>query len=645
MKLTFTSLAGLLASCTLHAADEAPIALEKFFQKPATTGASISPDGRHVALRMMSPAGRSMLVVMDADTREKKVIANYRNADVSYFYWLNDKRLAFTVHNVDDGGDIGKPGLYAVDRDGKDVAGLSYTINQPRAFADSDYASNTYLAKATINGFPTRKEDGMLVIVRHPDEEQTLSRINTRNGMLTDIRAPGGTYKWLTDPAGEVRVAVARRSGKEVVFIKQENSWRELASFDPLAPEAFQPVLYLDGTLYVRAYQGKNEAAIYRYDLQKNALADTPMISVPEFDADGYFVVDDKKMLGYRVNTDTETTVWFDADMKLLQKEVDDLLPGTLNTLGTGGHTETSYVLIDAHRDIQDHIYFLYNRSSKKLLRLGTSRPDMDPDRMGQMAMERYPARDGMKIPVYVTFPNLHGKKPGPTVVLVSDRPWQRTGFWEWSAEVQFLASRGYVVLQPQPRGTDGFGRAHVAAGARQWGRAIQDDIADAVKWSAQNGYTDPSRVCIIGGGYGGYAAMMGLARDPALFKCGASWSGITDLGAMFERNWDGIADQRALPQLRAAIGDPKTDAAQLKEASPLYNVARIKQPVLLAYGKQDGRVPFSDGRKFYTALAAGNPQVEWLEYAPDVEDEKTQKNRIDLWRRIEAFLGKQIGK
>lgn len=645
MKLTAPLLAGLLASAALHAADEAPIALEQFFQKPATTGASISPDGRHVALRKMSPEGRSILMVLNVETRERKVVANFRNADVHSFYWLNDVRLAYTLGNVDYQGGIGQPGLYAVDRDGKEVTGLSRTINPPRSFADrGDYASSTYLDKSSINGFPTRKEDGMFVIV-HQDDKQTLARINTRNGDFTDIRAPAGTYRWLTDPAGNVRVVTARRNNKDVVLIKPNDTWRELASFDPAAPEAFRPVLYLDGTLYVRAYQGTNEAAIYRYDLQKNAIDETPIISVPGYDANGYFVLDDKKMLGYRINTDSETTVWFDADMKALQKEVDALLPGTLNTLSVGGHSETGYVVVDAHRDVQDDAYFLYHRSSKKLQSLGAARPDLDPERMAPMAVERYAARDGLQVPLYITLPTQRGNKPAPTVVLIGDAAWQRSAYWEWDAEVQFLASRGYVVRQPQPRGTEGFGRAHVAAGAKQWGRAIQDDIADAVKWSTQHGYTDASRVCIVGGGYGGYAAMMALARDAAVFKCGVSWSGITDLPAMFRRNWDGSADERALLQLRATIGDPKLDATQLREASPLHNAARIKQPVLLAYGKQDGRVPFDDGRKFYTALAAANPQVEWLEYTPDVEDAKTQKNRIDLWRRIEAFLGKQIGR
>ncbi|MYM21062.1 prolyl oligopeptidase family serine peptidase [Duganella sp. FT135W] len=624
------------------ATNASAVPVEQFFGKPSVTGASLSPDGRNVVLRRLSPAGRSMLNVVDVETHAQKVVASFGNADINMFYWQSDKQLVYSVINVDHGGSMGDPGLYAVDRDGTGFTPLAPTVVRQRSFADSDYADRSYLAASTINGFPYRKSEAMFAIER-TDDTEALVRVNTRGRGRASVNAPAGTYRWLSDPNGDIRITVARRAGKEIVFYKVDGGWRQLASFDPSSAEGFQPLLYVDGRLYVRAHNGNNESSIYRYDLVKNAIEETPLITVPGFDADGYFIVDDRKVLGFRVNTDSENTVWFDATMKAMQLEIDTLMPGTVNTLSYGSHSETPYVLIDAHSDTMDHDYLLYNRDNKKLLRLGSSHPDIDPKQMAPMTMQRYPARDGLQVPVYITKPAGAGKQL-PTVVLVSDPQWKRSDSWEWDAEVQFLASRGYVVLQPQPRGTPGFGRGHEAAGAKQWGLAIQDDIADAVKWSVAQGYTDPARVCIAGAGYGGYAAMMGLIRDPALFKCGVSWSGITDIGAMFSHNWNDLAEPKAMAQLRDIVGDPKLDAAQFKATSPLHNAARIKQPVLLAYGKDDSRVPFSDGRKFYEALSATNSNVEWREYTPSVEDWKTQGNRIDLWRRIEAFLAKNIG-
>jgi dipeptidyl aminopeptidase/acylaminoacyl peptidase len=632
--------AATLIACALAAgaplaqtAATTPIPAEQFFQKPAMTGASISPNGRHVIVRLLSAAGRGMLTVIDAETREQKVVANFRNADVDSFYWLSDMRLGYTVINVDHAGDIGKPGLYAVDRDGKNFEPLSEIIVGKRSFADSDHASRNYLARPTVNGFPYRKSEAVFAVARWENRD-SLMRIDARNGMQTDVRAPFRTYQWLIDANGDVRVVVVRYDGKNIVSYKDGRDWRQLAAFDPLGADGFTPLVYAEGVLYVRAYNGNNESSIYRYDLEKNAITGAPTISVPGFDADGYFLVDDKKIRGFRVNTDSETTVWFDPKMKAIQNEVDAALPGNVNTISYGAHSETANVLIDSYSDTQDHVYLLYNLDTKKLLRLGSAHPDLDPQRMAPMFMARYKARDGLQIPVYVSVPPAPSKKPLPTVVLVGESPWRRNVAWEWNAEVQFLASRGYVVLQPEPRGIAGFGVAHEAAGERQWGAAIQDDIADAVAWAVAQGHTDPARVCIAGTGYGGYAAMMGLIRDPARFQCGISWSGITDLEAMFKRGWEGVAEARALPQLRSVIGDPRADAARLKQISPQHNAARIKQPVLLAYGKEDGRVPFDEGRKFYEALAAGNPNAEWLAYTPSVDDWKTQHNRIDLWRR-----------
>jgi dipeptidyl aminopeptidase/acylaminoacyl peptidase len=281
-------------------------------------------------------------------------------------------------------------------------------------------------------------------------------------------------------------------------------------------------------------------------------------------------------------------------------------------------------VLVDAYSDVQDHLYLLYHRQTKKLWKVGEARPQLDKARMSRMSMVHYQARDGMRIPAYITLPAGGPQKQAPMVVLMGETQWKRNGSWAWNDEVQFLASRGYIVLQPNSRGTPGFGSAHAAVA---------------------QGYAAPARICIAGSGYGGYAAMMALARDPSLFKCGISWSGYTDLPAMFSREWKHIVPPRKLAALYASVGSPKQDEKLLEQISPLHNAGRITQPVLLAYGKEDGRVPFSDGRKFYQALTATNRQVEWLEYTPDPEDAKTQAKRIDLWRHIEAFLGQHTGR
>lgn len=468
-------------------------------------------------------------------------------------------------------------------------------------------------------------------------------RVNTRTGKTKAVKVPQDTFAWLLDADGEARVATTRTGGTHKIYLDDGKRWSELASFDPLGPSAVKPALYLDRRLYVSARNGNDQWAVYRYDLDKRSIEAEPWIAAPGYDVDGNFIVDSKSMLGYRFVTDAEVTTWFDAGMKKAQQDVDRLLPSTVNTLSRGRSSVTPYVLVDSWSDVRQHRYAVYNLEDKTLVLLHQPDAALDAARMAPVAMTRYKARDGLDVPIYYTLPPVATPKQLPTVVLVNRNPWQRS-VWEWDEEVQFLATRGYAVLQPQSRGMHGYGERHQRAGDRQWGLAMQDDLADAVKWAVAQGYTDPARVCIMGNGYGGYAAMMGLIKDPELYKCGISWSGITDIDAMFGSGWHhfmAIDDEGALAR---QIGSRSREAAQFRQTSPLVNAARIRQPVLLAYGTTDESVPYAHGKKFYEALSASNAQVQWLSYTPTVEDWKTQKNRIDLWQNIDAFLQRHIG-
>ena len=585
------------------------IPASQFFKRSGTTGAALSPNGRFVAVRKLSPQGRAMLTVVDVATRTGKSVANFPNADVDVFYWLSDERLAYTVVNVDYRGDAAKSGLYAVDRDGQHRSTLSDTIVRKSSFAESDTVNHYEQSSFSTHGFPLKNSEEVQVVVK-VDGEPVLHRLSTRTTYTEPVRAPVGTYDWLIDADGRTRMATVKRGDRILTFYFDKNEWRQLDSREERADPTFVPLLYVDGELYVRARKGEDRSAIYRYDLATQALGATPLIKADGFDTDGHFIVSDKHMLGFRLITDAETTVWFDPRMKAIQQEVDQLQPGMVANLSRGRSSETPYVLVDAYADVQNHTYLLYNTDTKQKIMLGESTPDMPAEQMGSMSLVRYKARDGKEVPAFLTLP--HGvdsaaRNKLPTVVLLGPRQGKRSAAWKWDAEVQFLASRGYAVLQPEPRGVEGFGRAHLEGG-REPGRAL-DDVADAVAWAVAKGHTDPARVCVAGTADGGYAAMKSLVRNAASFKCGISWSGKT-------------GDTNALDDTLKAI----------------------RQPVLLAYGTDDEAVTYRQGQAFYKALHADNPDAQWLEYTSTVEDWKTRKNRIDLWQQIERFLGRQIG-
>jgi dipeptidyl aminopeptidase/acylaminoacyl peptidase len=266
---------------------------------------------------------------------------------------------------------------------------------------------------------------------------------------------------------------------------------------------------------------------------------------------------------------------------------------------------------------------------------------------MGRRELVHYKARDGLDIPAWITYPHGSNRKNLPTVVLVHGGPWVRGGLWGWDSEAQFLASRGYAVLEPEFRGSIGYGWKLFHSGWKQWGLAMQDDIADGVKWAAAQGISDARRVCIAGASYGGYAVLMGLVRNPELYRCGINWVGVTDINLMYTGDWSADSDlperwkQFGMPVL---IGDREKDAAQLQETSPLAQAARIKAPLLLAYGTDDKRVPLYHGEKFYAAVKAGNPNVEWVTYEKEGHGWKLPQNRFDWWTRVEKFLDRNIG-
>jgi dipeptidyl aminopeptidase/acylaminoacyl peptidase len=222
-----------------------------------------------------------------------------------------------------------------------------------------------------------------------------------------------------------------------------------------------------------------------------------------------------------------------------------------------------------------------------------------------------------------------------------------RGNHWGWDSDTQFLASRGYAVLEPDFRGSRGYGMAHFRAGWKQWGLAMQDDIADATRWAIAQGIADPKRICIAGASYGGYAALMGLVNDPDLYKCGINWVGVTDINLLFNGHWSFESDMtddwknHGMPLM---IGDPVKDAAQFKATSPIEQAAKITQPLLLAYGAVDRRVPLYHGNKFRDAVQAHNKQVEWVVYQDEGHGWTRPENRFDFWTRVEKFLGRHIG-
>jgi dipeptidyl aminopeptidase/acylaminoacyl peptidase len=479
--------------------------------------------------------------------------------------------------------------------------------------------------------------------------ESKLKRVNTVTGAARIITedAPDGVYDWTIDAAGRPRVAVARQEDKVRVFWKAtpDAAWVKIDEHDLLTEGVFSPDYVDDANrLFATARVAKEDTRSFvAIDMGVGLGSMRPLVSAKDYDIDGSPDISGRgAVLGVHYLTDARATLWFDHGLKKIQEHIDAKLPGTVNQLNCGGCESLQKVLVKSTADRVPAVYYLYDSASGVLEPLAKSRPWIDSATMARRDMVRVTARDGLSLPVHITRP-VGLKGPQPTVVLVHGGPWVRGGEWGWDAESQFLASRGYVVIEPEFRGSRGFGYKHFRSSWKQWGMAMQDDVADATKWAIQQGYADPKRVCIAGASYGGYATLMGLIRNPELFRCGVEWVGVTDIDLMYSIAWSDTSDVAKRYGMPAMIGDRKLDAEQLAATSPLKLADKVTQPLLMAYGGIDVRVPLDHGTEFRDAVRKTNSQVEWIVYPKEGHGWMLPANNMDFWTRVESFLDKNL--
>jgi dipeptidyl aminopeptidase/acylaminoacyl peptidase len=653
----------LVAVAPLHAAPASsaltPPPIERFFINSQMADASLSPDARYLAAISGASGRRDYLIVIDLEKRTARTVAGYQDADIRRFEWVNNGRLLFdlTDHQLAPGGQLMAAGLYAVDRDGGNLRQLAGRRGEPPMSIGSHIA-HKILPWHTFMLGQRGAQNADHVYVESVEwleggevRNVNLLRLNTTTAATQTVLRPARVQDWMLDHKGEPRLALSSEQGVTTIhYLDPANGrWRVLSTFNSYqgGKDAFAPLGFgSDGTLYATAYGKSDTTALVTIDLATGKPNPEPLVVTPGYDFTGSLVRSGEKVVGVQVHTDADSIAWFNPAMAEAQKKLDAALPGTVNLMSFPAQNQSEWALVKSFSDVRPLSYVLYNLRTGALDPVGEAYPGLDPQRMSQQDPVRYKARDGMEIPALLTLPR-GGAKNAPLVVLVHGGPYVRGNRWGWKADTQFLASRGYAVLEPDFRGSTGYGDKHFRAGWKQWGLAMQNDIADGARWAVAQGYADPKRICIAGASYGGYAVLMGLANDPDLYKCGVSWAGVTDINLLYDGHWSFTSDlsaqwkQYGMPDL---IGDKVKDAAQLKATSPIEQAARIKAPLLLAYGGVDQRVPMYHGRKFLDAVKPHNKQVEWIDYPNEGHGWRLPQNRIDFWSRVEKFLDKNIG-
>ncbi len=660
--------AALLVAGLAQAAPAVPLPAE-LFSDPIDMGQPrLSPNGDALAVLVRNRNGRRELAVVElADLARPgmRIVARVDGADVVDAHWVDDKRLVFEVgHENESVRDQSVGVLWAVDRDGQNTRLL---IGAKCCFEGGVHSAAQRELTADHELLRTLTDGSGDIIVLWSGHARCAGsrenyhceggysvpyRMDTRTGYIRSIVSsalPEDAQRWLVDGEGVVRAATTEVAGATNLYVPSGSAgWTRLSHFPNHGSDlAFQVRgVGADGRIYVTRSRddGGGDRALHVLDMKTGQPEPAPILHIQGFDFEGALVGDAQhhRVLGAHYEADAGGSAWFTPEMRALQARVDALLPGRVNEIDPARCGCSSLVLVTSWSDRQPAEFLLFDRDSARLTAIGSTRPHIDASLMAPTDFVRIKARDGADLPIYVTRPP--GKGPWPAVVLVHGGPFLRGWTWEWDAESQFLASRGYLVVKPEFRGSTGYGERHFAAGMRQWGLKMQDDIADATTWAASQGLADPQRTCIAGGSYGGYATLMGLVRYPELYRCGIAYAAVTDIDLMFDLWWSDSDNEWRGYGMPAMVGDPVKDAAQLAQTSPLRQAARITRPLMLVHGGLDRRVPPEHATRLRSALESNGAPLTWVYYADEGHGWYKPANRADFFRREEAFLAAHIG-
>jgi acetyl esterase/lipase len=629
----------------------APVPLERFFEHPAFLKADLSPSGRYVALISVRDDSKASLLVVDLDSNAPaQVAAIDKKRDVVDFHWVGDERLIYSLGELEPGRvHRHAPGLYGVNPDGSQ--GIQLICSEVAVCRKQTELLDYYYALVHVpQPQPGVRPDE--VIVNQFNRPQWL---DTRHFTMRDVdmpEPPKKTAQWWFNSRGEPRLTLTVDEDRRAFhwLAPGAKAWQRIAEFDFMHPPFWPQGVGDDGKLYVTQQRGASgESVLTTFDFTTGAPAQRALVEVPGFDFAGSLVQGPPGSgpLGVHVEADSGSTVWFNDTLTNLQSQLDKRWPTHVNHLTCRRCGQPDMVvLVNSWSDHDPGRLLLYRAATKRLESVAVARPAVDPQRMATLELQRIRARDGRDLPVWITRPaGLPEGQAAPAVVLVHGGPWARGRYWQWEPMSQFLASRGYLVIEPEFRGSSGYGEAHERAGYRQWGLAMQDDVADALLWARKQGLAN-ERACIAGASYGGYATLMGLVRHPDLYRCGVAWLGVADLplylkgGLWVDDDISSLARTHVLPEL---VGDADKDADMLNSVSPLAQAQHIKAPLLLAYGEKDRRVPVEHGERLRKALTELGRPPQWVEYRNEYHGWYHLSTRVDFARRVESFLQQHL--
>lgn len=615
--------------------DELPplIPRELLFGNPEKSAVRLSSDGKRLAYLAADEKGVLNVHVRTIGKSDDHVVTSdpKRGIRGDNFAWQED----------------GQHILYLQDKDGDENWHIYQTNISTGKTRDLIPFENV---QAQIIALDPRFPDEMLIGLNRRDPKvHDVYRVNLKDGTLQlDTVNPGDVVTWEADNTFQVRAAQAILPNGDIEIRVRDNS----GSSDKAGP-SWSPLMKWgveendggivgftpdDRGLWIESSLGANASRLLEVDIdtgKRKVLAEDK-----QYDAGGVLIHPEKRTL-QAVEFTRDRGEWtpLDPSIKSDLEAVKKVRDGDFQVVSRD-LKDQKWVVASAVSD-GPVTYYLYDHQKKKAEKLFSSQPALEEYRLAKMEPFSFRARDGLTIHGYVTLPPGMRPKNLPTIIYVHGGP-QHRDTWGYEPVVQWMANRGYAVIQVNYRGSTGYGKDFVNAGNHEWGGKMHDDLLDAKQWAIKHGYTNPQKTAILGGSYGGYATLVGVSFTPKEFVCGVDIVGPSNLVTLLKNippYWE-----PARSMLNVRWGNPDTEEEFLKSRSPLFKADQIEVPLLIGQGANDPRVNKGESDQIVAAMRKNGQEVEYLVFPDEGHGFRRPENRKKFYAFAEQFLAKHLG-
>ncbi|MBA3650900.1 MAG: S9 family peptidase [Chthoniobacterales bacterium] len=598
------------------------IPLRDFFKNPVSRGYDLSPDG--TMLSFLQPwESRMNIFVRPTAGGEAKRVTSEKSRDIRDYAWKGNK---FLVYAMDDKGDENFH-IKRVDLKGGEAKDLT-----PFPKVRSDIIDDL----ADIS-----ETDILITLNKRNPEVFDAFRLNVATGEMKMVAEnPGKVDRWITDHAGVIRAATETDGVNASLLTRpdEKTPFKKVLTTDFRESASPQFYTFDNKNLYAISNIGRDKQAVVTIDpsngKELEKLYENPV------DVSALAHSKKRKVVTF-VAFDTWKTErkFFDSQTEAMYKTLAEKLPGYEVEVVANDKAEDKFIVV-ASNDRTPGSRNLYDAKTGTLTKLVEVAPWLKESELAPMKPIEYKSRDGLTIHGYLTLPVGREAKNLPVVINPHGGPWYRDT-WGFNPEVQFLANRGYAVLQMNFRGSTGYGRKFWEASFKQWGQSMQNDITDGVNWLVKEGIADPKRVAIYGGSYGGYATLAGVAFTPDLYAAAVDYVGVANMFTFMKTippYWKPFLDM-----FHEMVGDPEKDKAMMEAVSPVMHADKIKTPLFVAQGAHDPRVNKDESDQMVEALKKRGVDVEYMVKDNEGHGFHNEENRFDFYEAMEKFLDKHL--